>query len=991
MPLHLQLFGPPRIVFDGVESALPAERRHQLLALLALRRRWVGRAELAALFWPELDGKLAFANLRKTLFRLQAQPWGAVVEVEGGVLRLVDVETDVAAFDAAIAAGRFETALGLCRGELLDGWDDGASTAWSAWLAVERERLRGALREAAHARLAAIVESAESAEGIALSGWLLELDPFDEFALQARMRALAHVGQAAKAREAYREFADRLAASYDLAPGHALRALHDALDESAAPLPATPAAPREDAAVGGFVGRTVELRRIGELLGSEGARLVTIVGPGGVGKTRLARRALASFAAGRATAFVGLEDVPSADGVAARIARQLGLVPVGSDPLERVVAHLRGSATLLLLDNLEHLVDAAAVLERLLAAGAWLLATSRVRLAVPGEWLVPLEGLPCPEAEDRDELERFDAVQLFVQAAGRVGTTIVPAADADAIVDICRQVEGLPLALELAAGWTRVLSCGAIAAELRRGTELLHAVDPARPARHASMEVVFEQCWQRLGAGERDALARLAVFRGGFTAATARSVAAVPLPVLGALADRSLLRKEGARLSMHALVQQFAVTRLAAPAERAAVQAHASHFLAWLGAARRAVEDGERDALQALDAEFENCRAAWAGALRDGVDEPMVRAAVTLLHYCDHRGRFEEGLALMRAALEAAGPACPPDLAAPLHAAAAHLAYRLDRYGEAEAGAQRGLAASRPARDPQARLQCYKVLGSCALRVEAHDAARRHFRRALRLARAVGDAHSTAALLGNLALIEKAAGRYDETLRLSLLSLVEHRRLGDTASEALCLNNLGSLHGDIGEIEPALAYLRDALALCDGHGFVGTRTFVLANLTEIALKQGDAAAAEAHGRRALDAATATGNRAVLAWLRLQFVRLALQRGDLASARSELGAAMTLAIEVGRPTLQLAGVTCFAELLAAAGETAIASRLLRHAAGQATTSLPQREEMLAILARWPAAPPAGDWRGPGLDELVHRIAVEAGQDHAPLVAALRAVP
>jgi tetratricopeptide (TPR) repeat protein len=281
------------------------------------------------------------------------------------------------------------------------------------------------------------------------------------------------------------------------------------------------------------------------------------------------------------------------------------------------------------------------------------------------------------------------------------------------------------------------------------------------------------------------------------------------------------------------------------------------------------------------------------------------------------------------------------------------------------------------------------VLGSCALRVEQHDAARRHFRRALRLAQLTGDAHSAAALLGNLALVEKAAGRYDETLRLSLLSLVEHRRLGDTASEALCLNNLGSLHADIGEPAPALAYLQQALALCDSHGFAGTRTFVLSNLTEIALKQGDAAAAEAHGRRAVEAAQATGNRAVLAWLRMQFVRLALRRGDLAGARAELGAAMALAIEVGRPTLQLSGVACFAELLAAAGETACARRLLRHAAGHPSASPPQRDEMHAILARWPADEAAAGWRGPGLDELVHRIAVEAGVDHAPLIAALRA--
>ena len=134
------------------------------------------------------------------------------------------------------------------------------------------------------------------------------------------------------------------------------------------------------------------------------------------------------------------------------------------------------------------------------------------------EWLLPLEGLPCPEIEDQDHFEAFDAVRLFVQAAQRVEPALVPAVEAAAIVDICRQLEGLPLALELAAAWTRVLSCDAIAAELRQGTELLHAADAAHPARHASIDVVFDQSWRLLSPIERDSLSRLSVFHGGFSA-----------------------------------------------------------------------------------------------------------------------------------------------------------------------------------------------------------------------------------------------------------------------------------------------------------------------------------------------------------------------------------------------------------------------------------------------------------------------------------------
>ena len=184
--------------------------------------------------------------------------------------------------------------------------------------------------------------------------------------------------------------------------------------------------------------------------------------------------------------------------------------------------------------------------------------TSRVRLGLTTEWLLPLAGLPTPELEDESDAEAFDAVRLFIQAAQRVEPALVPSVEAAAIVDICRQVEGLPLALELAASWTRVLSCAAIAAELRRGTELLQAVDAAQPARHASMDVVFDHSWRLLTPVERDALARLSVFRGGFSAEAARAVAGASLPVLGALADKSLLRKDDARIYLHPLVNQFA-------------------------------------------------------------------------------------------------------------------------------------------------------------------------------------------------------------------------------------------------------------------------------------------------------------------------------------------------------------------------------------------------------------------------------------------------
>jgi predicted ATPase/DNA-binding SARP family transcriptional activator len=986
MTVRLSLFGSPTIEYGGESSTLPFERRSQLVVFLALKRSWVGRAELAAMLWPEQAQKFAYTNLRKTLFRLQSWPWAGRIEGRDGALRF-EADTDVADFESALREDRLADALSSRRGEFLAGFDDDDNEAWTSWIGFERERLRSAWRGAALERLA---QDIDANEGIALSARLLDADPLDEAALKAHMAWLARDGRSAQARQAYRAFGERLAADLGLTPGSELTALHDSLgtvlDVSLAPA----SAPRT-AGVDGFVGRTVELRRIAELLAQDDCRLLSVVGPGGVGKTRLAQRAGQELAARfpDGVMFVQLDDVTSGNEVGVRLARELGIrLGRGAEPLDQVIDSVRSQHALLVLDNFEHLAAEAALLERLLNGCPRLsiLVTSRVRLAVAMERLLPLEGLPCPEIEDRDRVESFDAVRLFAQAARRVGAVVDPHTDAAAIVDVCRQVEGLPLALELAGAWTRVLSCDAIAAELRSGTELLNAVDPARPARHASMEVVFEHSWRRLGASERDALAKLSVFRGGFSNEAARAVANASLPILGALADKSLVRKDGARLLMHPLVQQLAATRLDVEARASTERAHALYFHRLLAQLKRAVEAGDRDALRLMDAECENCRAAWRwSAAHDGVDAAS-RSAATMLHFCDHRGGFEEALPLLRAMLEAPAAVADQKVLALLSAAEAHLLYRLDRYADAEAAATRALAGTD---DHDARLQALKVLGGCNLRLGRYPEARHFFEQALKAAPAGIDPNNAAAMLDNLALVEKFSGNYAEALRLSLESLAEHRRLRDVAGEALCLNNLGALYLEREDFDAASAQLREGLVLCDRHGLSTTRGLILANLTDVALNARDHDAAESYARSALELAEGARNRAVVCWLKLQFMRLALQRGDLPAARSALSDAMAIAIALGRPTLKLAGVSLFADLLAAQGESEGARMVLAFAVADRAMHPADRDRIRGKLAAERArSGPEPSWPGIELDELVHRLVVESGTAHAALIAALR---
>jgi len=1000
-PARAQLFGLPRLQQSGTSLALPFERRTQLLALLALRRDWVSRAEAAHLLWPDQADKLAHTNLRKTLFRLPALAWGACIVAEGSALRF-DGETDVAAFQAAVQEGRLAEAMALYGGDLLEGFDDDANEDWTSWLAYERERQRATWREAALAWLAGDVPGAEA---VALSARLLEVDPFDEAALTAHVQWLRRTGQQAAARAAHARFVERMAEELDIAPGTQLQALGSSLQRSPASTPAAaddasiartaPArAPSTERSDSGFIGRGAELRRIAALLGQDDCRLVCLLGPGGIGKTRLARHALQELAPRFAdgTAFVSLEDAADADAAGVALARALELrVDHEADAWSALVEALQPRRMLLVLDNLETLPGAASLVQRLLdgCPALRMIATSRVRLVLAEEWSIPVEGLPCPDPEDGDRIEAFDAVRLFVRTARRVHPDFSAAAESAAVGEICRLVDGLPLALELIAAWVRLLPCRDIVTELRAGTELLRTPEAGRPLRHASVEAVFEQSWLRLGEAERQALGRLSVFRGGFDAAAARAVASTSLAVLAALADKSLLHQEGTRLQLHPLVQQLAAARLSGEDQTATRQAHAARYLQLLLAARRDVERGDRQALQQVDVEGDNCRAAWRWAASEGpaavADTPAARrqagvlaqAALILMHHADHRGRRQQSLARAALAIESAAAARHPPLRAALLVACAFLAHRLDRIEEAQRYATAALSlAPVPGEDTHhTRIEALRVLLGTELKLGRLDLARKHGEEALALAREGGDPRLVAVMLGNLAVVEKRLGRYAESLALSHQALQTFRLLGSFIDEARNLNNLADLEMMMGAWDDAEVHLGEALALSERHGLRSVQGLALANLSFAAAQRRDLPTAIRRAREALPVVTDVGDRIHCAAVRQQLARLELRQGHAAVAVAELAAAMDEARQVGDPLLELHGLFVAVELLAASDAEAAAALLgfiVGHPSAEASVR-GEAEEHRAPLAERTRGEPLAWPAGLGLAQVVGCIA------------------
>jgi predicted ATPase/DNA-binding SARP family transcriptional activator len=849
--LDFGVLGPLLVTRPEGPIELKADKQRALLAvlLLAYREESVSPARLVDELWGNDPPATAAKAVQVHLSRLRSalgdeqpiitRPSGYAVRIEPAQLDLARFETLSERARAArregdlpAAAGLWRDALALFRGAPL------ADVPLHGVAASEVSRLAELELTGLDERIAVELELGEHVALVAELQALVAEHPYRERLHAQLMLALYRSGRQADALEAFRHARRTLVEDLGLEPSRELQQLESAvltqdpvldllLSEPPRPRPSAPPLP---VPVDPLIGRESALADAAALLADPDVRMITLTGPGGIGKTRLAlelaRREAGRFADG--PRFVPLGAIDAPERVLPEIARVLEIPEDGGTTLAGFLAERE---LLLVADNLEHVVDVAPQLGELLASSPRLklVTTSRAPLRLAGEHELPVPPLASEPARE-----------LFLARARAINPQIDLSPDDAAAVDrICAHLDGLPLAIELAAARTKVLSPPAILDRLEQRLDLLTAGPRDAPARQRTLRAAIAWSYELLDEESRTLFAELGVFVGGWTLETAEAVAGPDaLDGIAVLADQSLVTRKGERYEMFESIRAYALEQLTAGG--GLDDARRRHARAFAALAEQA-EGGIRGPAQAtwfarLDADAENLRAATTWALVDGETDTALRLAGGLLRFWAARGALTERREALATAL-AAGAGSPGPRVTALQAAGVMAAEAGD-FEAAGAHFDAGLQLARAVGDREriARLQIN--LGTLAMYAGDHEQAVRRYEEGAAILREIHDPLGLSLATQNLAIAHDGIGRRDRAIALLEESVELARRAGDPAHTASALRTLSRvLLADEADRERARELIRESLTLSRE---LGDRPGMIECLETVAGEVGDA-------------------------------------------------------------------------------------------------------------------------------------------------------
>lgn len=655
-----------------------------------------------------------------------------------------------------------------------------------------------------------------------------------------------------------------------------------------------------------LIGRDAELVELTQVLFDPGTRLITVVGPGGMGKTRLALGVASSLLERhRATApsvfadgilLIELAPLLSAEPLLPTIANTLGFqFAAEGDPKAQLLDYLREKRMLLIADNFEHILDGAPLIADILGAapGVKVLATSRERLQLQAESVYALTGLDLPDdTADAATLESNNAVKLYLQGARRIQPGWKPAADdLRQIARICRMVDGLPLAIVLAAGWMQTLSAAEIEDELSRSIDILESDLRDVPERHRSMRAVFDTSWQTISDDERTLMMRLSVFRGGLSRSAAQTVADASLRTLSTLVSKSMLRRDPDHGSyhVHELLRQYAESRLNDSGGADAVRTrHSAYYLAALRDIRPRLDGAAQlDALRDIDSDLENVRTAWLFAARHGTPALLRDAAPVIWQYAEMRGLYEVGLALFDQAIPLlrSQPAAPQrDVALGRMLAYGSILATVLHSGDAADAMLDEAATLLDAAEERERPPLWFARGFNHLTLKTPSDGRADLRAAAERWRDSGQRWEHARALSELSSTywyraEVQSSSVQQARALAEEALAIQRALGDQFGMASTLLHLGTIASYAGDAASDAQCTAESLALFQRIGNRYGQAHALNNIGVREMMQGDYADSREHLEQSLRIKHDIGALIPIVWSHFVLARLAFNEGS----------------------------------------------------------------------------------------------------------------